>query len=133
MCSNKRLSWGGLSLKPGSSESLEGAVICELHCSWHRRANSKHVMAALMLLDADNYNRILFFKSQISVNYVENKILSHSTAGAKLSVFCHHRRLKLFCWMNLVFFSFRVRLLFFYFLFADFLAVFSNSMVNSNH
>lgn len=58
-------------------------------------------MAALMLLDADNYNRISFLKAQISVNYVENKI-SHSTAGAKLSVFCHYRRLKLFCGRNLV-------------------------------
>lgn len=66
-------------------------------------------MAALLLLDADNYNRISFLKAQISVNYVENKILSHNAAGAKLSVFCHHRRLKLFCGMNLVL------LLFFFF------------------
>lgn len=51
-----------------------------------------------------------FFKAQISVNYVEKMILSDGTAGAKLSVFCHRRRLKMFCGMNLVslpfFFSF---------------------------
>lgn len=63
-------------------------------------------MAALMLLDADNYNRISFLKAQISVNYVENKILSHGTAGAKLSVFCHHRRLKPFCAIFFFFFFF---------------------------